>query len=138
MSRSKKREKKCNVCSKFLSDKYCEVEGKFYCQVCYDCLVCNVCSEILSIDFHFEVDDKFFCQECYNTTLKETIRVNEFFDLKKSILAYMADTKLVKTIMDAATLTGLAVGIGWIGKKVVKQNMNYVKFTAVMAGSIAP
>ena len=50
----------------------------------------------------------------------------------------MADTKLVKTIMDAATLTGLAAGIGWIGKKVLKQNMNYVKFTAVMAGSIAP
>ena len=48
--------------------------------------------------------------------------------------------------MDATTLTGLAGGIGWIGKKVVKQSMtaepsgdlmNYVKFTAVMAGSIA-
>ena len=30
----------------------------------------------------------------------------------------MSDNKLVKTIMDAATLTG----IGWIGKKVVKEN----------------
>ena len=58
----------------------------------------------------------------------------------------MSDNKLVKTIMDAATLTGLAAGIGWIGKKVVKENvtddpssnvMNYAKFTAVMAGSIA-
>ena len=48
--------------------------------------------------------------------------------------------------MDAATLTGLAAGIGWIGKKVVKENftqdpssnvMDYAKFTAVMAGSIA-
>ena len=29
----------------------------------------------------------------------------------------MSDNKLVKTIMDAATLTGLAAGIGWIGKK---------------------
>ena len=58
----------------------------------------------------------------------------------------MSDNKLVKTIMDAATLTGLAAGIGWIGKKVLKENftnhpssnvMNYAKFTAVMAGSIA-
>jgi len=57
----------------------------------------------------------------------------------------MSDNKPVKTIMDAATLTGLAAGIGWATKKVVKENftsdpsssaMNYVKFTAVMAGSI--
>ena len=58
----------------------------------------------------------------------------------------MSDNKLVKTILDAGTLTGLAAGIGWIAKKVVKENftsdpsssvMNYVKFTAAMAGSIA-
>jgi len=58
----------------------------------------------------------------------------------------MSDNKLVKTVMDAATLTGLAAGIGWVAKKVVKENftsdpssnvMNYAKFTAVMAGSIA-
>ena len=58
----------------------------------------------------------------------------------------MSDNKLVKTIMDAATLTGLAAGIGLILKKVVKETftndpssnvMNYAKFTAVMAGSIA-
>ena len=58
----------------------------------------------------------------------------------------MSDNKLVKTIMDAATLIGLAAGIGWTAKKVVKENftadpssnvMNYAKFTAVMAGSIA-
>ena len=58
----------------------------------------------------------------------------------------MSDNKLVKTIMDAATLTGLAAGIGWLSKKVVKENMtadpsanvmNYAKFTAVMAGSSA-
>lgn len=58
----------------------------------------------------------------------------------------MTDNKLVKTIMDAATLTGIAAGIGWSLKKVAKENftsdpsssaMNYVKFTAVMAGSIA-
>ena len=58
----------------------------------------------------------------------------------------MSDNKLVKTITDAATITGLVAGIGWVAKKVVKENftsdpsssaMNYVKFTTVMAGSIA-
>jgi len=57
----------------------------------------------------------------------------------------MSDNKLVKAVMDAATLIGLAAGIGWLAKKVVKENltsdpsssaMNYAKFTAVMAGSI--
>ena len=47
----------------------------------------------------------------------------------------MSDNKLVKTITDAAVLTGLAAGIGWIAKKVLKENftsdpssnvMNYV------------
>ena len=50
----------------------------------------------------------------------------------------MSDNKLVKAIMDATTLTGLAAGIGWISKKVVKETftndpssnvMNYAKFT---------
>ena len=58
----------------------------------------------------------------------------------------MSDNKLVKSILDAATITGLVAGIGWIGKKVIKENltgdpstslMNYVKFTVVMTGSIA-
>ena len=58
----------------------------------------------------------------------------------------MSDNKLVKTVIEAATLTGLAAGIGWAAKKVVKETftsdpsssaMNYVKFTVVMAGSIA-
>ena len=58
----------------------------------------------------------------------------------------MSENSLVKTIMDAITLTGLAATIGWIVEKVVKENfatdpnsnvMNYAKFTAVMAGSIA-
>ena len=57
----------------------------------------------------------------------------------------MSDNKLVKTIIKAATLTGFAAGIGWVPKKMVKENftsdhsssaMNYAKFTAVMAGSI--
>ena len=58
----------------------------------------------------------------------------------------MSDNKLVKTVLDAATLTGLSAGIRSIAKKIVKDNftsdhssnvMNYVKFIAVMAGSIA-
>ena len=58
----------------------------------------------------------------------------------------MSDNKLVKSLLDAATITGLVAGIGWIDKKVIKENltgdpstslMNYAKFTAVMAGSIA-
>ena len=58
----------------------------------------------------------------------------------------MSDNKLVKTIMDDATLTGLAAAIGWVSKKVMKETftadpssnvMNYAKFTAVMAGSVA-
>ena len=58
----------------------------------------------------------------------------------------MSDNKLVKTILDAATLTGIAAGIGWAAKKVAKESftsdpssnvMNYVKFTAVMDVSIA-
>jgi len=64
----------------------------------------------------------------------------------------MSDNKLVKTIMEAATLTGLAAvtglaaGIGWASKKVLKEEVtanpganiiNYVKFTAVMTATIA-
>ena len=58
----------------------------------------------------------------------------------------MSDNKLVKTILDAATLTGIVAGIGWVSKKVVKENltsdpssdiMNYAKFTLVMRGAIA-
>ena len=57
----------------------------------------------------------------------------------------MSDNKLVKIVIDAATLVGLAAGIGWATKKVVKENftsdpsssfMNYMKFTGVMAVSI--
>ena len=58
----------------------------------------------------------------------------------------MSDNKLVNTILDAATLTDIVAGIGWIAKKIAKENftpdpssnvMNYVKFTAAMAASIA-
>jgi len=58
----------------------------------------------------------------------------------------MSDNKLVKTVMEAATLTSLTSAIGLVSKKVLKENvtadpsasmMNYVKFTGVMSGSVA-
>ena len=68
-------------------------------------------------------------------------------DFKNLIYIHtMSDNKLVKSIIDAAVITGIVASIGWIGKKTVKENftadpsasiMNYVKFTAVMAASIA-
>ena len=58
----------------------------------------------------------------------------------------MSDNKLVKAVTNSAVLIGLAAGVGYIGKKVLKENvlgdpsqnvMNYVKWTAVLASSIA-
>ena len=58
----------------------------------------------------------------------------------------MSDNKLVKTLTDAATVTGLAAGIGFLARKVIKEPMtsdpssnlmNYVKFTVVIAASLA-
>ena len=53
----------------------------------------------------------------------------------------MSDNKLMKSILDAATITGFATGIGWIEENFTADPsasvMNYVKFIAVMAGSIA-
>ena len=43
----------------------------------------------------------------------------------------MSDNKLVKSILDAATITGLVAGIGWIGKKTIKEN-----FTADLSANI--
>ena len=57
-----------------------------------------------------------------------------------------ADNKLVKTLLDAATLTGLTAGIGWAAKKAFRRSFtgdpsesleNYAMFTAALAGSIA-
>ena len=33
----------------------------------------------------------------------------------------MSDNKLVKSIFDAAPITGLVPGIGWIGKKTIRK-----------------
>ena len=57
----------------------------------------------------------------------------------------MSDNKLVKKVTDSAALMGLAAGVGYLGKKALKENflsdpssnvMNYVKWTTVLAGSI--
>ena len=38
----------------------------------------------------------------------------------------MSDNKLVKTLTDAATVTGLAAGIGFLAKKVINESMTSV------------
>ena len=54
--------------------------------------------------------------------------------------------KFVKTVTDSTILVGLAAAVGYVSKKMLKENvlgdpstsvMNYVKFTAVLAGSMA-
>jgi len=58
----------------------------------------------------------------------------------------MDNGKLVKTVIDSAVVVGLAAGIGFVGKKILKENFlgdpsssfgNYVKLTLVIAGSFA-
>ena len=54
--------------------------------------------------------------------------------------------KLVKMVTDSAVLVGLSAGVGYLAKKILKENflgdpssnvMNYAKFTGVLAGSMA-
>ena len=54
-------------------------------------------------------------------------------------------SKLVQTVTDAAVLVGLSAGIGWVGKKVLKESftgdpssnfMNYGKWVAALSASI--
>ena len=56
------------------------------------------------------------------------------------------ENKFVKTITDAATGIGIEAGIGYVAQKILKENflddpsssvMNYMKFTGVVAGSMA-
>ena len=35
----------------------------------------------------------------------------------------MSDNKLVKSILDAAIITGLVAGIGFLGRKIIKEDM---------------
>ena len=63
--------------------------------------------------------------------------------LSKSKMAN--ESKLVKTVTDAAVLVGLSAGIGWVGKKVLKESftndpstnvMNYGKWVVALSASI--
>ena len=54
--------------------------------------------------------------------------------------------KLVKTVTDSAILVGLTAEVGYLTKKMLKENflgdpstsiMNYAKFTTVLAGAMA-
>ena len=54
--------------------------------------------------------------------------------------------KIVKALMDASVIVGLTAGIGYVGKKILKENFlgdpssslgNFGKLTAVVAGSMA-
>ena len=56
------------------------------------------------------------------------------------------ENKLVKVVTDAAVLMGITAGIGFVAKKMLKENflgdpssnvMNYAKFTGVLAGCTA-
>ena len=56
------------------------------------------------------------------------------------------ENKFIKIITDAAVLMGLTAGVGYLGKKLLKENyigdtrseiMNYRKFTVTLAGSMA-
>ena len=55
------------------------------------------------------------------------------------------ENKLVKTVTDAAVLVGLSAGVGWVGKKVLKESftndpssnfMNYGKWIVALSASI--
>ena len=57
----------------------------------------------------------------------------------------MSSTKMVKTITESATLVGISAGVGWVGRKVLKEPfisdpssniMNYAKWVAVLSASI--
>ena len=55
----------------------------------------------------------------------------------------MSDNKLVKILTDAATITGLAAGYGWVAKKTIKEPMtsdpssNLMNLLNLVAASIA-
>jgi len=57
----------------------------------------------------------------------------------------MSENKIVKIITDASVVVGIAAGIGYIGKKTMKESFindpstslpNYGKWVAVLAGSM--
>ena len=57
----------------------------------------------------------------------------------------MSENKIVKALMDASVVVGIAAGIGYIGKKAMSESFindpsaslsNYVKWVAVLTGSL--
>ena len=55
---------------------------------------------------------------------KMRVKINDFKIL--NIHSTMSDNKLVKSILNAATITGLVAGIGWIGKKQSKKTSQLI------------
>ena len=58
----------------------------------------------------------------------------------------MTENKAVKIVMDSAVIVGLSAGIGYVAKKILKENFlgdpssnlgNYGKLTLVVAASVA-
>ena len=78
-----------------------------------------------------------------------SVQKSEWFD--NNNLFFLAtkmseQNKLVKMVTDSAVLVGLSAGVGYLAKKILKENflgdpssnvMNYAKFTGVLAGSMA-
>ena len=73
---------------------------------------------------------------------QRSIIINFFFLATKM----SEQNKLIKMVTDSAVLVGLTAGVGYLAKKILKENflgdpssnvMNYAKFTGVLAGSMA-
>ena len=73
---------------------------------------------------------------------RSIIIINLFFLTTKM----SEQNKLIKMVTDSAVLVGLTAGVGYLAKKILKENflgdpssnvMNYAKFTGVLAGSMA-
>ena len=75
------------------------------------------------------------------------VQKSEWSDNNLFLTTKMSEqNKLVKMVTDSAVLVGLSAGVGYLAKKILKENflgdpssnvMNYVKFTGVLAGSMA-
>ena len=73
---------------------------------------------------------------------RSIIIINLFFLTTKM----SEQNKLIKMVTDSAVLVGITAGVGYLAKKILKENflgdpssnvMNYAKFTGVLAGSMA-
>ena len=85
-----------------------------------------------------------------------SVQNSEWFERsadQRSIIIYFflatkmsEQNKFIKMVTDSAVLVGLSAGVGYLAKKILKENflgdpssnvMNYAKFTGVLAGSMA-